>query len=114
MVTTVSASTFAVSQTSGTLPSLTDSSFTTTSVAGTVGTALTTTSKSIHTLASNVDSITLPGVYTLTSADTAGENTVEVGKSGKVAATSTATVNLSDYIMDVTIGASTTNVTPQE
>ena len=114
MVTTVGANTFAVDQTSGTLPSLTASSFTTTAVSGTVGTALTTTSKSIHTLASNVESITLPGVYTLTSADAAGEDTVLVGAAGKLAESSVATVDLSAYVTDVTISTSTTNVTPQE
>ena len=100
MQATVPADTFAVSMTSGTLPSLTEGSVSTTTVTGTVNTALDYTKVSVHTLASDVNDIELPA-YTLTSADAAGDNTVLVGAAGDLGLTGN--VDLTGYLTDVSI-----------
>lgn len=100
MVATIPSSTFIASVTPGELPSLTDGKVGTTDVTGTVGTELSYETVTVHTLKEEINTITLPGVYTLGSADAAGDNTVLVGKAGELASI-VATVDLEKYVVGV-------------
>jgi hypothetical protein len=86
----------------GTLPSLTNTSFSTGKVVGSVATALTTETKTINALAADVTSIAMPGTYSLTTVNAAEEGTVTVGKAGALD-NMAATVDLTNYLTDVTI-----------
>ena len=95
---TIGAGEFIASADKGTLPVWTDMSFATTTVTGTVGTALSfgddvTASK----LASN--SIELPGAYSLVE----GEGNITVAAAGDTVSYTKATVDLEKYVTDVTI-----------
>ena len=100
MVATIPSSTFIASVTPGELPSLTDGKVGTTDVTGTVGTELSYETVTVHTLKEEINTITLPGAYTLGSADAAGDNTVLVGKAGELASI-VATVDLEKYVVGV-------------
>ena len=100
MVATIPSSTFIESVTPGELPSLTDGKVGTTNVTGTVGTELSYETVTVHTLKEDINTITLPGAYTLGSADAAGDNTVLVGKAGELASI-VATVDLEKYVVGV-------------
>lgn len=100
MVATIPSSTFIASVTPGELPSLTDGKVGTTDVTGTVGTKLSYETVTVHTLKEEINTITLPGAYTLGSADAAGDNTVLVGKAGELASI-VATVDLEKYVVGV-------------
>lgn len=100
MVATIPSSTFIASVTPGELPSLTDGKVGTTDVTGTVGTELSYETVTVHTLKEEFNTITLPGAYTLGSADAAGDNTVLVGKAGELASI-VATVDLEKYVVGV-------------
>ena len=100
MVATIPSSTFIASVTPGELPSLTDGKVGTTDVTGTVGTELSYETVTVHTLKGEINTITLPGAYTLGSADAAGDNTVLVGKAGELASI-VATVDLEKYVVGV-------------
>ncbi len=99
MIATVPAGTFIESATEGTLPTWEGYSAPTVTVTGTVGTTLTTSDVTIKEL--TVDTIALPGDYTLTTATTGAD--VEVAAAGKTIEIGTSTVDLSGYIKDVTI-----------
>lgn len=86
----------------GTLPSLTNTSFSTGKVEGSVATALSTSTVNINALAEGVTSIAVPGTYSLTTATTAEKGTVTVGKAGELS-NMVATVDLTNYLKDVTI-----------
>ena len=101
MVATVSEGMFYANATAGTLPSLTQGSVSTTTLTGSVGTALTTADKTIRAVADGLDSITLPGAYTLTTAKE-GEGDVTVAAAGNTV-TASASVNLGGYVTDVVI-----------
>ena len=94
----VPAQTFVTSVTPGELPTLTDGSFSTTTVTGTVDTALTTSEFKVNSLKSN--SINMPGTYSLATVDTDGD--ITVGKHGALAANK-ATVDLSTYLTGVEV-----------
>ena len=98
MIATVTAGTFIESATEGTLPSWTGGDTTKVKVEGTVGTALSTTTMSIKEL--SVDSIDIPGKYTLKEVSTGGD--VTVGAAGDINV-GDANVNLADYVKDITI-----------
>ena len=100
MVATIPSSTFIASVTPGELPSLTDGKVGTTDVTGTVGTELSYETVTVHTLKEEFNTITLPGAYTLGSADAAGDNTVLVGKAGELSSI-VATVDLEKYVVGV-------------
>lgn len=102
MKATVPSGTFVASATQGTLPTLTNTGVTTVDVEGSVATELTYEQVTVHTLAADVNTITLPGAYGLTSADAAGDNTVLVGKAGELAVVE-GSIDLKDYVTDVTI-----------
>lgn len=102
MKATVPSGTFVASATQGTLPTLTNTGVTTVDVEGSVSTELTYEQVTVHTLAADVNTITLPGAYGLTSADAAGDNTVLVGKAGSLAVVE-GSIDLKDYVTDVTI-----------
>ena len=98
MKTTIGAGEFIATASEGTLPVWTDMQFGTTTVTGSVGTALSfggdiTASK----LASNT--IALPGAYTLVE----GEGNITVAAAGSTVSYTKATVDLEDYITGVTI-----------
>ena len=99
---TVPAQTFVTGGETGTLPTWTGHDVSTTNITGTVETALTLKDVAIREVAAGVDSIPVAGGYTLTSADTAGDNTVLVGKAGDLEEYS-ATVTLAGYVTDVAI-----------
>lgn len=99
MVANVPANSFVASATPGALATYTPMSFTTTDITGSVNTELSYKDVSIHTLASDVKEIKLPGAYAL---DGASENGVEVGKAGALKEIS-AYVDLKDCITDVTV-----------
>jgi hypothetical protein len=100
---TIAADTFLTGvDNAGTLPSLTNTSFSTGKVVGSVATALTTETKTINALAADVTSIAMPGTYSLTTVTAAEEGTVTVGKAG-VLDNMVATVDLTNYLTDVTI-----------
>lgn len=102
MKTTVPADSFVSTATTGTLPSWSGQEATPVKVTGTVNTALTTVSKSLHVLADNVNSITLPGEYKLEEG-AAGDNvSLEVGKAGELIDVN-ASVKLKGYVTDVKI-----------
>lgn len=86
----------------GTLPSLTNTSFSTGKVEGSVATALTTETKTINALAEGVTSIATPGTYSLTTVSAAEDGAVTVGKAGALD-NMVATVDLTNYLTDVTI-----------
>ena len=98
MIATVTAGTFIESATEGTLPSWTGGDTTKVKVEGTVGTALSTTTMSIKEL--TVDSIDIPGAYTLKEVSEGGD--VTVGAAGDINV-GDANVNLVDYVKDITI-----------
>ena len=98
MKATVPASTFAVGQTTGTLPTLSEGSTTKATVTGSVGTDLTFAKQTIHAV--KTTEVTLPGAYEIVYGSE-GDG-VLVGKAGEVA-NKTATVDLSDYLMDVNV-----------
>ena len=102
MKATVPSGTFVASATQGTLPTLTNTGVTTVDVEGSVSTELTYEQVTVHTLAADVNTITLPGAYGLTSADAAGDNTVLVGKAGDLAVVE-GSIDLKGYVTDVTI-----------
>lgn len=101
---TIEADTFLTSvKSEGTLPSLTNTSFYTGKVEGSVATALSTSTVNINALAEGVTSIATPGKYSLTTVAAAEEGvTVTVGKAG-VLDNMAATVDLTKYLTDVTI-----------
>ena len=99
MKATVPAGTFAVSQTAGTLPSLTEGAVNKINVTGTVSTELAFAEQSVQAV--KTTEITLPGAYTL-GKGTEGDYDVLVGKAGAVAAKE-ASVNLKGYLMDVNV-----------
>jgi hypothetical protein len=94
----VPAQTFVTSVSAGELPSLSESTFTTTDVTGTVGTELITEKFEFNALKAN--SINMPGAYSLETVETGGQ--ITVGKNGALAA-NTATVDLSTYLTGVAI-----------
>ena len=94
----VPAQTFITSVTPGELPTLGDSTFSTTTITGTVGTALTTATLKFNALKEN--SINMPGAYSLSTVDTDGD--ITVGKHGALAANK-ATVDLSSYLIGVEV-----------
>lgn len=94
----VPAGTFVASVTPGTLPSLTNSTFTTTEITGSVNTKLTTEEFKFNALSANT--INMPGAYSLETVD--GKGQINVGKDGALAA-NTATVDLSGYLTEVKI-----------
>ena len=94
----VPAQTFVTGITPGELPTLSDSTFTTTTVTGTVGTALTTATLEFNALKEN--SINMPGAYSLSTVDADGD--ITVGKHGALAANK-ATVDLSTYLTGVEV-----------
>lgn len=95
----VPTNTFIASVTPGTLPSLSESKFTTTEVTGTVSTELIATPFVFNALKANT--LNTPGAYTLaTVAADAGD--IVVGKEGALAA-NVATVDLSSYLTGVAI-----------
>lgn len=99
MKATVPADTFVISQTAGTLPSLSEGSVSRATVTATVGTELTLVEQTIHAVAATGSEITLPGAYTLgygTESDG-----VKVGAAGEAAGV--ATVNLEGYLKDVNV-----------
>lgn len=102
MKVTIGADLFATGLTGGELPSLGTSNATKSDITATVGTELNFAEQTVHAVAAAASEITLPGAYTLSSADAAGDNTVLVGKAGEVAAKE-ASVNLAGYITDVKV-----------
>ena len=94
----VPAQTFVTGITPGELPTLGDSTFSTTTITGTVGTALTTATLEFNALKEN--SINMPGAYSLSTVDTDGD--ITVGKHGALAANK-ATVDLSTYLTGVEV-----------
>lgn len=94
----VPAQTFVTGITPGELPTLGDSTFSTTTVTGTVGTALTTATLEFNALKEN--SINMPGAYSLSTVDADGD--ITVGKHGALAANK-ATVDLSSYLIGVEV-----------
>ena len=100
---TISANTFLTGvDKEGTLPSLTNTSFSTGKVEGSVATALSTSTVNINALAEGVTSIATPGTYSLTTVTAAEEGAVAVGKAGDLD-NMVATVDLTKYLTDVTI-----------
>ena len=100
---TIAADTFLTGvDNAGTLPSLTNTSFSTGKVEGSVATALSTETKTINALAEGVTSIATPGTYSLTTVTAAEEGAVAVGKAGALD-NMVATVDLTKYLTDVTI-----------
>lgn len=98
MVANVSAGTFAVNVSGGALPSLGTSTVVRgAAVTGTVGTELEYVDQTVNALKEN--SITMPGVYTLSNVD--GDGAIAVGTAGDIKIS--ATVDLSAYLTDVTI-----------
>ena len=107
MVATVGAGTFVEGYIDGTLPTWTGMSAPTVKVTGSVGTDLSTTKVTVKEL--KVDSINLPGAYTLTSVATGGD--VTVGAAGVGAATiAESTVDLSECLADVDVTISVNKV----
>ena len=98
MIATVAAGTFIESATEGTLPTWTGYDTTKVKVEGTVGTALSTTTMSIKEI--SVDSIDIPGKYTLKEVSEGGD--VTVGAAGDINV-GDANVNLVDYVKNITI-----------
>lgn len=98
MVANVPAETFIASVTAGSLPSLGESTFTTTDITGTVDTTLSTATLEFNALKSN--SINMPGTYSLSTVEADGD--ITVGKHGALAA-NTATVDLSEYLKGISI-----------
>jgi hypothetical protein len=94
--------TFVTSVTPGTLPSLAESTVTTTNITGSVNTALKTEEFKFNAL--NANSINMPGEYSLETVASGGQ--ITVGKSGDIDAKN-ATIDLSDYITGVTISETT-------
>ena len=86
-------------QTAGVLPTLTESTYTSSTLTGSVATALSTSKVEINGLIDN--SITLPGTYTLVTA-TSSTDAVAVGAAG-VLDNMSATIDLSGYLKDVTV-----------
>ena len=103
MKATVAANTFIAEVSGGSFPTLTAGSFTTASLTGTVGTALTTASVVVREVAAGMDSITLPGTYTLASAAKGDEGAIAVGAAGKSITVEKTLIDLSGYVTDVTI-----------
>jgi hypothetical protein len=103
MKATVAANTFIAEVSGGSFPTLTSGSFTTASLTGTVGTALTTASVVVREVAAGMDSITLPGTYTLASADKGDKGAIAVGAAGKSITVEKTLIDLSGYVTDVTI-----------
>ena len=97
MKASVPAGSYVASATTGTLPTYTPMQFGTTDITGSVNTALDYTDVTIHTLADNINTIDLPGAYTLVE----GETGVEVGVAGDI--TVGGTVNLEGYVTKVEI-----------
>ena len=107
MVATVNAGTFVEGYIDATLPTWTGMSAPTVKVTGSVDTTLSTTKVTVKEL--KVDSINLPGVYTLTSVATGGD--VTVGAAGVGAATiAESTVDLSECLADVDVTISVNEV----
>lgn len=103
MKATVPNGTFIASATQGSLPTLTGYGVETVDITGSVATDLSYVQVPIHTLAADVNTITLPGKYGLTSAESAdGDNTVLVGKAGELTVAK-GSVDLSGYVTDVKI-----------
>jgi hypothetical protein len=103
MKATVAPNTFIAEVSGGSFPTLTAGSFTTTSLTGTVGTALTTASVVVREVAAGMDSITLPGTYTLASASKGDEGAIAVGAAGESITVASTVIDLSGYVTDVTI-----------
>lgn len=102
MKATIPAETFVASYTDGVVPSWTGFGTTPVDITGSVSTELEYEDVDIHAVKSGVESITLPGAYSLTSATAAGENTVLVGAAGDLDEI-TVSVNLESYVKDVEI-----------
>lgn len=98
MKATIESGVFVASATQGTLPTWTNMSFSTTTVTGSVSTALTKESVSVNALKDNT--INLPGVYSLETVATGGD--ITVGKAGELSAKN-ATIDLSTFVTDVAI-----------
>lgn len=98
MKATIGENSFIATATPGTLPTWTGMGVNKVDITGTVNTALTTSEISFKAL--NDNNITLPGIYSLEGAT---DNGVLVGAAGSLTETSTATVDLTDYVTDVTI-----------
>lgn len=114
MKATVAADTFLTSvKSAGELPSLTNTSFSTGKVEGSVATALTTETKTINALAEGVTSIATPGTYSLTTVSAAEAGAVTVGKAG-ILDNMKATVDLTNYLTDVTIVTDVTDAPKAE
>ena len=94
----VPAQTFVTGITPGELPTLSDSTVSTTTITGTVGTTLTTATLEFNALKEN--SINMPGAYSLSTVDADGD--ITVGKHGALAANK-ATVDLSTYLTGVEV-----------
>ena len=86
----------------GTLPSLTNTSFSTGKVEGSVATALSTSTVNINALAEGVTSIATPGTYSITTVSASEAGAVKVGAAGALD-NMVATVDLTNYLTDVTI-----------
>jgi hypothetical protein len=100
MIATVDAGVFVEGYVDGTLPTWTGASAPTVAVTGTVKTALSTSKVSVKEL--KVDSINLPGAYSLGTVETGGD--VTVGAAGEGAATiAQSTVDLTGYLTDVDV-----------
>lgn len=104
MKATVPAETFVASYTDGVVPSWTGYGSTPIDLTGSVSTELTYEDVDIHAVKSGVESITLPGAYSLTSASAAGDNAVLVGAAGDLDEIKVS-VNLESYVTDVEIKA---------
>lgn len=99
MITTVPSQTFVTGLTSGTLPSLSDGSFTPVSLAGHVSTVLSTTPDIFNVLNSNTINVT--GAYSITTGTSEDGVSIEVGAAGQLDLE--ATVDLGTYITSVEI-----------
>ena len=100
MVANVSANTFGVSLTGGTLPTLGESTVVkSATITGSVATSLDYTDVNINAVDPSAMTINLPGAYSLV--DNA-ENGIAVGVAGELA-TKTASIDLSGFVTDVTI-----------
>jgi hypothetical protein len=90
-------------KTQGELPTWTGYNATPVDVTGSVGTELSYEELTINALVDDIKDITLPGEYTLAAAEEGEDGAIVVGKAGVGSITATATVDLSEYLTDVTI-----------
>ena len=104
MKATIPAETFVASYTDGVVPSWTGYGSTPVELTGSVSIELGYEDFEVHAVKSGVESITLPGAYSLTSATAAGDNAVLVGAAGDLDEIKVS-VNLESYVTDVEIKA---------